>query len=455
MCSRSHHPCALNPDHAALDPSALSPALIRRAALALQRAFERNPELSSRQTTSAIASVLPPQLRARFLARLHESCPADPPRPLPFDALDGAQAKSSFPGGWLTLARLAAFGMPGQGQSFNQKHRDALYQRCASEIQREALDLPRLQRVAHRVLGNREVAPDSILVGMLRTLINQKESELRAAAALQQHPTTETSATASLSTAQHGTGFFTREQVRGMLTRLVQKFEDHVSHYEELAARECMHGIEELGRKYPVHIEAALIDRYRQAHSDFAARCAQWRKAIDGLASRGEHAADDGDERTAAWVIRRLHAIHALRPGLLDEYRLNELCKQIQAAEDTVEEREAAEELISREKEIAAEIRSLAQAVRRFHNIARHHAPESEEFRAAADAYRAAVQQVNSHDQAWLTSVFMELEDIGSELHRDSQAETQINSFIDELRSALIRIREEIRAIHAERLDQK
>ncbi|MDX2200516.1 MAG: hypothetical protein SF069_16295 [Phycisphaerae bacterium] len=437
---------------------------IEMAECALRQAFAGAGELVPSRVARAAARALPREAAAEFLRRLRGLGLVRSGARVAVDVLDGPACRAAFPGSWGLLARLAVFGLPGQGQSFDKKHRDALFQRFSSEIMREGVDLPRLQRIAQRVLGHRDVAPDAVLVAMLRSIVTQKEAELRVQQQhlhQQQHDQqvqqAQQSAPAAPTTpSPHSTVFFTREQVRGMLQRQAQKFEDHTSQYEELAAENCLRAIEELGRKYPVHIESAAIQHYREAHEAFLQRCAAWRQAIEGLAERGEEAAAAGDERTAAWVIRRLHAIHALRPGLLNEPRLDALCKKIQQAEDTTEEREAAEELIAREKEIAAEVRGLAQAVRRFHNVARQHAPESVEFKAAADDYRAAVRAVHAHDQEWLTSIFMELEDLVSEVHDDSgQAESQINTFIDHVRTALIRIRDEIRSIHAERLDQQ
>lgn len=441
------------------------PIDIEVAESALRRAFAGDGELAPSRAARAVARALPRGAAADFLRRLRGLGLVRSGDRVESDVLDAPALRDAFPGCWGMLARLAVFGLPGQGQSFDKKHRDVLFQRFSSEIMREGVDLPRLQRIAQRVLGHRDVAPDAVLVAMLRSIVTQKEAELRVHQQqlhqqqhdqqVQQAQQSAPAPAAPTTTTPHSTVFFTRDQVRGMLQRQAQKFEDHTSQYEELAAENCLRAIEELGRKYPVHIESAAIQRYREAHQAFLQRCAEWRQAIEGLAERGEAAAAAGDERTAAWVIRRLHAIHALRPGLLSEPRLDALCKKIQQAEDSTEEREAAEELIAREKEIAAEVRGLAQAVRRFRSVARQHPPESEEFKAAADDYRVAVRDVHAHDQEWLTSIFMELEDLVSEVHDGSgQAESQINTFIDHVRTALIRIRDEIRAIHAERLDQ-
>ena len=365
---------------------------------------------------------------------------------------------AGFSGGRLELARLAVFGLAGQGvvgpgnNPAERKHRDALFQRYLAEIMREGFDLQRLARVASRVLADREVSADGVLSGMLRSVVSQRESELHAA---QVHEEVEAdNAAASMSGVQNNTGFFTREQVRGMLSRLAMKFDDHVSHYEELGAREALKNIKDLVRRYPVHLEASISKHYEDAQERFSARCGAWRKTIDELATRGEAAARSGDERTSKWVIRRLHAIHALRGSLLNEAHLEELVARIQAAEADVEVEEAAAALLERERAIAAEIRQLAAAVRKFHAVARRHPAEHPAYRAAADAYRAAVHEVARHDQEWLTGVFMQLEDLVTEMHDTSgRAEVQINAFIDNVRTALLDLRKEIREIHSERLD--
>lgn len=418
------------------------------AVRALRARHEASGALAPLQVIRSVFRVLPRPVRGEWLTFVRRqgwhrrsnvvSC-------VGFESLSRSQWRL---GGGRELLRLAVFGLPGQGKMTDQKHRDALFQRYSAEIMRESQDLARLQRTAQRVLGNREVTADVLLVGMLRAVVSQREAELRMASQVK-----DTSAPAQGPVA--GTEFFTKEQVVGMLQRLGHKFEDQVAHFEELAAGETLSQIKNLAKRYPVHISEETPKRFEAAFARFRARCAEWRATIDQLAERGVKTAEAGDEHKAAWIIRRLHAIHAMRGALLHEAHLDELCRKIQKAEDSYEEQEAAHLLIAREKEIAKEVKGLAAVVRQFHQVAREQGPESPAFRVAAERYRKAVQEVVQHDQDWLTGVFMELEDLVSEMHDTTgEAENQINEFVNRVRTAILQTREEIRQIHAEQLDQ-
>lgn len=336
------------------------------------------------------------------------------------------------------------------GRMTDQKSREATFQRCSSEILREGLDLARLSRVASRVLCMREVASDRILAAMLRGVISQRESELRRL--LPHGPDGDV----AQETAQRYTAeFFTKEQVRGMLQRLQLRFDDAVAHYQESAATDVLKQIEELARRYSVHVDPAVVQHYRDALEACRKRCNDWRKSVEKLAEQGVAVAAAGDEVRANWIIRRLHAVHAIRGEVLPEAHLQELVARIRAAEDVSEEQEAVQELHDRERQIADEVKQLATAIRRFHEIARSHPPESPAFRVAAERYRQAVRDVQHHDQEWLTGVFMELEDLVAGVHdTHGKVEGELDAFIEQVRRALVQMRREIREIHEEKLDQ-
>lgn len=339
------------------------------------------------------------------------------------------------------------------GRMTDQKSREAFYQRYSSEILREGLDPGRLTRVAARVMCAREVASDSILGAMLRGVIATREGELRA----------QTEATCAANQTEHAreatqrfsAEFFTKEQVRGMLQRLQLRFDDAVAHYAETAATEMLKQIEELARRYSVHVDQAVVQHYRDAFEACRQRCANWRKAVEQLAEQGIAAGCAGDEVKANWIIRRLGAIHALRGEVLNEAHLQELVCRIRAAEDDCEEQEAAQALRQREQEIALEVKQLALAVRKFHEVAQSHTPDSPAFRVAAERYRKAIEDVQHHDQEWLTGIFMELEDLVAGVHdTGGTVEGELDLFIERVRRTLVHMRQEIRQIHAEKLDQ-
>lgn len=142
-------------------------------------------------------------------------------------------------------------------------------------------------------------------------------------------------------------------------------------------------------------------------------------------------------------------AIHTLLPGLLPDRHLQELRDEITHGGEEHEHRQAARELIARERVVAAEINQLAAAIHRFHEVARQVPHDAEAYRQAEAAYQQAVRETRTHDAEWLADLMLELDSLLAELHDTSgKAEAQVSRFIDSVRTALIRMRHEIREIH-------
>jgi hypothetical protein len=425
--------------------------MVLRAARAVERAAGRQRELTSAEVARRAIAVLPRADRHRIRRFLAARGWDSPSAMVPFDGLERMSA-AELPTALREVARIALFGPGGQGRMTDQKARDALYERCLAEIMREGLDHSRLERVAARILNSREVAIDTVLTGMLRAAIAQRAAEL--ARSSERPPPVQIEDPGDPRRPRAGSPEWTQQQVQGSAARLVQRLEECIAHYQEVGAAEMLERLEKLARQYGDVVDPALLQRARDAFRVCRERTERWRQMVDRLADEGVEAARHGDEARADWIVRRLHAVHALRGDVLSEPHMLALCARIRQAEDAVHDQEAIQALRERERRIAAELRQLAQTIREFHTVARTFPPESPEFRTAAEQYRAAVRDVKHHDQEWLTSVFIELEDMIGELHDHvEQAHGHVDMFIDRVRDALLRMRAEIREIHAEKLD--
>ena len=155
---------------------------------------------------------------------------------------------------------------------------------------------------------------------------------------------------------------------------------------------------------------------------------------------------------TAAWLTRRIWAIHALFPILLPEETARAHQDRIARISDEHEQRESARDLLIRERAVAAEIKKLAAIIHHFHEVTEGMEPDDPEYRTAEQSYHAAVLAVRGHDNEWLTGLLLELETLLEEVHDASgRAEAQVDRFLASVRSALAQMRREIHTIRTER----
>ena len=162
----------------------------------------------------------------------------------------------------------------------------------------------------------------------------------------------------------------------------------------------------------------------------------------------------DGDQKTASWMIRRLRAMHALTPCLLPAERFEALRAQISQAGKEQEHKEALRELISREREVAAEIKKLGGIIYRFQKIAKTTPRTAPEYKRAEKAYREAYEAVRQRDTDWLTGLLLEMETYLQDLNDPAgKAHAQLDRFIVTVRDALNQICRLIRDIQRERAE--
>ena len=331
------------------------------------------------------------------------------------------------------------------------KHRDAVYQTLCAQIVREATDLQSLAASAARALGHPDVSSDPMLGAVLRGFIAEREAYLRQASLLAHRAGPgQVAAQKALRTArQHGIP----DQARVLKALLSSRHEFEVSlaEYNE-PTRAALQNIEDLGCRFPVHVEAAVVRDCRQKFEAFVARCERYRQQVEQVAAQAVEAARRGEPKTADWLLRRLRAIHALTPVLLSAERFEAIAQQIQRVSQKHAQREARAALIARERAVADRIKRAGAAIYRFHRASAEWPPESEEYQRAEAAYNAAVEEVRSLDTDWLTGLLLDLETYLDDLHDpEGRTEMQLDRFIGTVRVALRQLRQEIRAITAAR----
>ena len=125
--------------------------LCAQAGASLQRRFATEGELSPKAVADTVVRMLPDTIGAWLGRRLDELGWRAADARVTFDVLDGpACPPAIFVAGPRELVRLAVFGLPGQGLSYRDKHRQDIYQQLCSQIMSNAVDSSSLQAVARR-----------------------------------------------------------------------------------------------------------------------------------------------------------------------------------------------------------------------------------------------------------------------------------------------------------------
>ncbi len=422
-----------------------------QAKQALQIVAGAAGELSPAQAAQIVAGVLPRVLGKWLLRTLRSQGWLGAEERVAFDALDGEKCPAVLRGPVREFARLAVFGLPGQGRP-DFKHREALCQQICAEITREASTRARLEGAATRALSHPDVCRDPVLAGMVRSFIAEREQALLTEQSVEgQGPKDETKLVRAFGQAPL-VDLPTRNQVQASFSRYQRELEVHLAQYNEAAAKYAVEKMQELARRYPVHVDRASLLVCEEQFEEFAQRCQNMRRQVDEVAKRAADAARQGDPKTAGWLIRRLRAIHALMPAFLSAERFEQLREEIERSSQEHEHREVLGELMAREREVAAEIKRAGAAIYRFHQVSRDVPADTEEYRRAEVAYHQAVARVRVRDTEWLTGLLLELETFLEDLDDPGgQKQEQLDRFIATVRSALNQLRLEIRAIQADR----
>jgi hypothetical protein len=225
-----------------------------------------------------------------------------------------------------------------------------------------------------------------------------------------------------------------------------------LEHGDETETSAVLAKMRALQEQSPGVIPAAVIGEYEKRVEKLRAHIRQLTDAIALLVQQAVSASRDGSEQDLARSMRRLTAIHAAHPRLLDEPGLEDVRRDVaNAADERRQHQLTTKNLLERERAITAEIKTLAAAVRDFHRVACTVPDTSEEFRKAEATYLRAIQKVRTYDTEWFSGVVLELADLMAEWTVPPlEAEGQIDRFLDSISAGLDRIRAEMREIESE-----
>lgn len=325
------------------------------------------------------------------------------------------------------------------------RRREAAFLRWSAAILREGVDDKTLDAISNRAFLSSEVSGDPALSEMLRTFVAGRRTELAAQRREQESGPSATPMTPPRESEPD------RYQTNLAFDRLLVELETHLRYLDEHGAREALARLEDMRSRYPQWIAPQRLD---SAKTDFQAmlhRRDHLRQQVDELEERTIRAARTGDHETASAALKKLSAIHATRPSLLPDARLERIRAALVAASEREEHRAAARELVAREKAVLEEVRGLVAAVHEFHNAVQQLPHDSPKYRAAEHRYRDTVRAVKAHDTEWLCDLIVELSDLIEEIHAPHpQADQQLDRFIRTIKHYLHTARNEILAIHHE-----
>lgn len=332
------------------------------------------------------------------------------------------------------------------------KHRDTIYHQRCMEISREARDMASLTAAASQALNHPDVASDTVLTAMIRAFIAECEARLRIEDAGPREPTHAESQLLRPFATPSAAAPATKDQVVGALSRLRLRLEEHLAHYNESGASEVMVGLWDLYERYPRWIDRSIIERCQAQVRRLASCRDEFRAHLDDLVSQARQAAQDGEEKTASWLARRLAAIHTLLPEVLPTARLEQVTQEIRRSCTRHDQREAIGELMARERAVADEIKRIGAMVHRSQKLGSQAESDPALALEARTELQRAIAELRTHNNEWLADLMLELDTLMDDLtDSDGRIHAQIDRFLKNVRGALIQLHEQVKAIQKER----
>jgi hypothetical protein len=335
----------------------------------------------------------------------------------------------------------------------NAKQRDVVLQRWSAEIGREARDLASLKQISKRALAHSDVCDDPTLQSMIRAEVEKRRDELEQKLQSQESSTTPPEPRPNWrSEVPEPVPTTTPEQDRESFNRLAQTLCASLERGDEKETGVILGEMRALQERRPEVIPATVIGEYEQRFEKLRVRLQQLTDEIALLEQKAVSASRKGSKQDLARSMRRLTAIHAAHPLLLDEPGLEDVRRDVaDAADERREHHLTTKKLLECERAITFEIKKLATAVRDFHRVACTVSDTSEEFREAEATYLRAIQTVRTYDTEWFSEVVLELADLLAEWTAPPPgARGQIDRFLDSITAGLKSIRAEMREIESE-----
>ena len=357
------------------------------------------------------------------------------------------------------------------------KKRDAVLQQWCGVIRRETRDLARLKQIGERALASSDVRNDPTLRGMISAEIERRRADLEQEqrAILEQEHRDEQSRAATPESRRSGRSRSSgpvsitpsepvsspppepepappSAQVQEAFGQLVQTLSTLLERGNETETHDVLASMRALQKENPEVIPRAAVAEHERRVSELRVHLRQLKEQIATLSQQAISASRKGREPDLARSMRRLTAIHAAHPRLLDERGLESIRRSIaDAATERRDHQLTTQKLLERERALTAEIKTLAAVVRDFHQVACKAPAGSAEFRKAEATYLRAIQKVRTYDVEWFSGVVLDLADLLAEWAvPPPEAEGQIDRFLDSISAGLDCIRAEMRHIQDE-----
>lgn len=336
------------------------------------------------------------------------------------------------------------------------KQRDVVFLRWSGEIRRETRDFASLDGIAGRIMSDPDVREDDTLQGMLRAVIQQRRDDI------DQNVRTESSNTPAVPSQPAAKAYVTSAsitqvappavsfaRVRETFSVMARELCVALERRNESEIQTTFKNLRAFQERNPSVIPPSVLDEYTEKMVKLRAHLQHLEDQIAPLTRRAVAASRSGDEQGLARATLRLTAIHAAHPTLLGEAGLEEIRRAVlQGAEAQRDYQVTTRKLIDRQRAIIGEIKVLAAAVHKFHEMACTAPESSEKFRQAEADYLETVRRVSMYDNEWVTGVVLELADLLAEWSVPPLgAENQIDRFLDSISLGLKNIRTEMRKI--------
>ncbi len=309
---------------------------------------------------------------------------------------------------------------------------------------------------ARRAMADPLVREDSALAAQIRDFVAHRVKELRQLKPIDNDEVARAGGPAVKRAAPKlDDHHATEEEVRTSAHRLLEQFENYASHYFEPESKTIAERLAALQREHPKWVRIEYVQHCEATLARLSSRRQEFDNHIDALQRRLVHAAEVGEHDLARKLLQRLSSIHSMHPQVLSDDRFAEIRAEMSRAGKILEHRRSLDELVRRERQVSAEIRSLWHSVHHFHQMARTADHDGEDFRQAEADYRKAVREFQSHDSEWLSAMILELLDVlGDWTHPPPRVEAQLDRFVKSVRESLKHIHREIQQIEREQQGQ-
>jgi len=250
----------------------------------------------------------------------------------------------------------------------NTKQRDVVFQRWCGEIGREARNLPSLEQTSRRAMGDSDVREDPTLQSMIRAEVQKRRAELEQRPKVgREPPAARKSEPDGGSPSPELIPEAPPEQIREEFNRLAQTLSELLERRAESETIAVVGRMKALHKQSPGVIPAAVMENYEQRVKELRIHIKQLNDEIALRTEQALSATGDGNEQDLARSMRRLTAIHAAHPRLLDESGLEDIrCGVARAADERCQHQLTTKTLLERERAITAEIKAMPASFATF-----------------------------------------------------------------------------------------